>query len=87
MSENRPTYINVGAVKESKNGNLYISINKDTKVIINGEDFSGKNLFLSNPQDKYKRRLEKGSMTEGEYETAIEKIPAYIRKEITAKVE
>lgn len=90
MSDNnlkRKKYVNLGAVVTGKTGNTYIAVDKDVKLTINGIAFTGKYISLDSPADKYKRMLEKGSITEEEATRKIESIPDYIKKEVIAVLE
>lgn len=53
---------------DEKGRKLYtLKLDKKTKVIINGVDMTGKTLYVSRPETKLSRLLEKGVIDEAEY--------------------
>lgn len=68
-----------------------IRLNKNTKVVIDGVDMTGKTLYVDHPLNKYKRMLEKGTITKKEFEKREQQFSnggelEYVRFEISAKV-
>lgn len=78
---------------DDKGRRLYaIKLNKNTKVIINGVDMTGKTLYVSRPDSKYERLLQKGVIDENEFQRKIaEHSPGgkleFVQMEITADLE
>lgn len=78
---------------DDKGRRLYaIKLNKNTKVIINGVDMTGKVLYVSRPDSKYERLLQKGVIDKTEFEKKIaEHSPGgrleFVQMEITADLE
>jgi hypothetical protein len=73
----RKTYVPVGVLIESDKprddgqANFYIKLAKDTQVIVNGKDISGGYLQVSYPTDKFANMLNKGKITQEEYNQKV----------------
>lgn len=78
---------------DDKGRKLYaLKLDKKTQVIINGVDMSGKTLYVSRPEYKYRRLLEKGVIDEQEFQKKLEEhAPGgrleFVQMEITADLE
>lgn len=78
---------------DDKGRKLYaLKLDKKTQVIINGVDMSGKTLYVSRPEYKYKRLLEKGIIDESEFQKKLEEHSPggrleFVQMEITADLE
>lgn len=86
MSKKSST-VKIGAIIKGKEGNLYIAVDKELKLNINGKLFTGKYLSIQTPEDKLNFLLEKGYITEEQHQEQVGKIPEFVKYEITAKVE
>lgn len=75
--------LKVGSIFKSKTGNGYY-LSKDRKVSlhINGTRFDGEYINMKKPQEKYDTFLEKGIITQEEYDTKITNLPEYIKYEL-----
>lgn len=49
----------------------YIKIPKDTVITVNGKQITGEFINVERPADKFKRMLDKGSITQEEYEAKV----------------
>jgi len=85
MSKNN--YVHLGAIVAGKDGGYYIKLQDDLKLNINGQAFNKKYINVEVPTAKLDRFLEKGFIDETEYEARAEKIPSYIKFELTAVLE
>lgn len=78
---------------DDKGRKLYaLKLDKKTKVVINGVDMSGKTLYVSRPEVKYRRLLEKGIIDEQEFAQKMEEhAPGgrleFVQMEITADLD
>lgn len=78
---------------DEKGRKLYaLKLDNKTKVIINGVDMSGKTLYVSRPENKYRRLLEKGIIDESEFDKKMEEHGPggrleFVQMEITADLE
>lgn len=78
---------------DEKGRKLYaLKLDKKTKVIINGVDMSGKTLYVSRPETKFRRLLEKGIIDEAEFEKKMEEHSPggrleFVQMEITADLD
>lgn len=78
---------------DEKGRKLYaLKLDKNTKIIINGVDMTGKNLYVSRPEVKYRRLLDKGVIDQAEFEKKMsEHAPGgrleFVQMEITADLE
>lgn len=76
-------YLSVGALMKSKEGGFYIKLDKETKVVIDGTDFTGGYINVQKPTVKYDRmiakaeeKLQNGDITEEEYDKQLEDLSA-----------
>ena len=77
-------FIKLGDIMKSKKGGLYIKVdNRLESLNVNGQQFKGEYINLEKPQVKYERMLEKGTITEDEYETKVAAIPDFVKYEVT----
>jgi hypothetical protein len=80
-------YVNLGVIMSGKDGGSYIAIDSKVELVINGTKFTGKYISLNSPADKFARMLQKGSITEQEYEDKVAKIPEFIKKDVVVALE
>jgi len=87
----------VGSVRKGQSGNLYIKIDpnlaqltelKDAvdnqiNILKDGGETKGINLQLEKPQVKLHRLLELGFIDDAEFQKRLERVPEYIRQEVT----
>ncbi len=69
-----------------------LKLDKDTKISINGVDFTGKTLYVNRPVEKFKRMLAKGTITQKEFEQKVADFAPggkleFVQLEITAKLD
>lgn len=76
-------YVKLGALMKNKQGGFYIALDKEINLNVNGRKFTGKYISCDKPQAKFERMLAKGTITEEEYSEKVEKIPEYVRQELT----
>jgi len=81
MSKNK--FINTGAFMKKKDGGYYIKLDKETKVVIDGTEFTGGYISVNKPADKYDRmivnaekKLQEGEINEEEYDKQLEDLQA-----------
>lgn len=79
MSKNK--FISTGAFMKKKDGGYYIKLDKDTKVVIDGTEFTGGYINVNKPADKYDRmianaekKLQEGDINEEEYDKQLEEL-------------
>lgn len=95
-------YLNIGNMIEKrdretgepildKNGKkqYYIGKSKNSKIVINGVEFKGKYINVERPLDKLASRLERGTISEADYEKEVARYAPdgdlnYVQFEITA---
>lgn len=65
---------NVGTLRKSKKGGLYLKITTDIPA--------GANVTLRSPQSNIEGLLEKGFITEAEADERLAKVPEYIKYEL-----
>lgn len=80
-------YVKFGALIRGKEGGYYITLDKELSLNVNGQAFGGKYINVEDPKAKFQRMLDKGSITEEQYTEKTEKIPEYIRQELTIVLE
>ena len=87
----------LGTIRKGQSGNLYIRFDNDVEnlkelknavesqmnSILEGEDKKPLALQLEKPSVKLNRLLDLGYIDEGEFQRRLEKIPEYIRQEIS----
>jgi hypothetical protein len=72
---------------------LYIfKLDKKTEIIINGVNMTGKTLYVSRPEEKLKRLLEKGVIDESGFDRELQNYTSggkldFVQMEITADLE
>jgi hypothetical protein len=78
---------------DDKGRKLYVlKLDKQTEVIINGVNMTGKTLYVSRPEAKLNRMLDKGIMDKKEYDQKIQDYSPggrleFVQMEITADLE
>lgn len=78
---------------DEKGRKLYVlKLDKNTKVTINGVDMTGKTLYVSRPESKLQRLLDRGIIDEGEFQKKIADFSPggrleFVQMEITADLE
>lgn len=80
-------FVKFGALIKGKEGGYYVALDKELSLNVNGKAFSGKYINVEDPKAKFQRMLDKGTITEEEYTEKVEKIPEYIRQELTIVLE
>jgi hypothetical protein len=83
----KKTFVKFGALIKGKEGGYYVTLDKELTLNVNGKPFTGKYINVDDPKLKFQRMLDKGLITEEEYQEKIEKIPEYIRQELTIVLE
>ena len=84
------TYSNVGIIAKGKEGGLYIKVDKDLDIQINGKSVAGMYININKPTEKFDRMLAAGKITEEEYDEKTARFGAegdlsWIRQELTIK--
>jgi flagellar basal body rod protein FlgF len=84
----------IGEYKTDEKGRkLYaLKLDKNTKITVNGVDMTGKTLYVSRPDTKLTRLLDKGVIDQNEYESKLADFSAggrleFVQMEITADLE
>jgi hypothetical protein len=77
-------FIQLGAVMKGKDGGVYIKVDDKIKLNVNGKIFEGKYISLQKPELKFERMLDKGSITESEFEEKVNRIPDFVKYELVA---
>lgn len=83
-------YVQLGAMMQRKdpdaNGEkqYYIKLDDKISLNINGKPFKGQYLNIEKPQAKQKRFLDMGLIDENTFEERLEKIPEFVKFELTA---
>lgn len=67
----------------------YVKLDKNVKLVVNGEEVTSGYINVSRPRDKYDKKLEKGQITKAEHAQAIARFEKggdlnYINFEFTA---
>lgn len=84
MANKNENYIKLGAIMKSRDGGLYIKLDSEADLEINGRKFPRTSLSLEKPSLKFDRMLAKGVIDEAEYEEKVDKIPDFVKYEVTA---
>lgn len=77
----KPTYIEFAQVRKGEDGSTYVKIIED--VTLSKSD----KIYKNSPQDKVKKFLDGGFITEEEAEQRLGKIPDFILQVLTVKKE
>ena len=77
-------FIQLGAILKGKDGGLYIKVDDKIQLNVNGKAFDGKYINLQKPQLKYDRMLDKGVITESEYDEKLSRVPEFVKYELIA---
>ncbi len=78
---------------DDKGRKLYVlKLDKNTEITINGVNMSGKTLYVSRPETKLQRLLDRGIIDEGEFQKKIADFSPggrleFVQMEITADLE
>ena len=87
----KSNYVNLGAIMKSKDGGLYISLNEDVEIEIDGREVAESNgkryINLAKPIEKYDRMLEGGHIDADTYNERIENIPEFVKYELSVKLD
>lgn len=77
MTETKKQWKNVGSIRESKKGKLYIMLD-DVSTLTDGIA-----LQIEKPEVKLRRLHELGYLTDDQLEERLEKVPKFIKYEIS----
>lgn len=92
QTQNKSKTVKLGTVRKNKSGKgVHFQLNSDIAIIDfkgNKHEFKAKDtLFINDPREQVKFRLERGFITEQQAEEQLSKIPEFVKFEVTGKSE